>query len=130
MLFSMLVGNPPFEKAHRDDVRYAMIADGRLREMLDLLKLSHRMTDAAVDIIECMVCEPQHRLALDELWNHDWLRQPLSAGNVAPHIIAAKAMPSNSTTRGSVQNGERGAARASGSQSLKPSRPSRSAGPH
>lgn len=82
----MLVGNPPFEKAHRDDVRYAMIADGRLREMLDILKLSHRMTDGAVDIIECMVCEPQHRLTVQELWNHPWMRLSLGAVDAAGYV--------------------------------------------
>lgn len=75
ILFSMLIGNPPFERASRSDIRYAMIADARLSALLNVLNLGHLVSDGAIDLLCGLICEAEHRMTLEEISAHPWMNQ-------------------------------------------------------
>ena len=74
ILFTMLIGLPPFDSATKRDLRYRYIAEGRIAELLaswkypclssDLLDLLHRL----------MHPDPAKRITSSEVLKHPWLQ--------------------------------------------------------
>lgn len=72
ILFTMLVGLPPFEWATRDDPRYRMITRGDLMKMLD--HWERQISNEAGDLLQSMLREdPRERLSLMEVRDHPWV---------------------------------------------------------
>ena len=62
ILFIMITGLAPFERAHRSDFRYKQINDGRLKDLVRSLDLP--MSNEVCDLLQNM------------LWQRPWHRDP------------------------------------------------------
>ena len=72
LLFTMLVGIPPFEWATRDDPRFRMITRGELTRLL--AHWDRQISDEAGNLLQSMLREdPRDRLSLNDVQNHPWM---------------------------------------------------------
>lgn len=77
ILFIMLTGVPPFDRADPSDARFRMIAvERRLAELLAMWNIN--MSPEAVDILQRMlIYEPHQRATVVQLAAHAWILQEL-----------------------------------------------------
>jgi len=75
-LFSMLTGVAPFEYALEQDRRFHMIAKGQLKQLLKAVGKDHLVSSEAADLLQGLLNPHQHRLTLNQLLNHPWLKKP------------------------------------------------------
>ena len=72
-VFCMLVGSPPFEHATLKDPRFAMIAQGRFREMMQSLRITN-LSESALTLLEGMLHpDPAKRMTLLDVLSHPFL---------------------------------------------------------
>lgn len=72
ILFIVLTGVPPVDKATHADERYTMICEGRLGEMLHAWNMD--LSADAVNLIQSLLREnPLDRLTLAQVMAHPWL---------------------------------------------------------
>jgi serine/threonine protein kinase len=72
ILFVLLIGMAPFKWAHESDTRYAKIAKGELRELLEGHKIS--ISKEACDLLQQMFWQdPRKRLTLAQILKHPWV---------------------------------------------------------
>ena len=77
VLFTMLVGIPPFEWASVDDPRYQLVCRGGLNDLLTRWK--RPISPLAADLLQSMLREnPHDRLTLFQIMNHPWVLQESS----------------------------------------------------
>jgi serine/threonine protein kinase len=82
VLFTMVVGAPPMEKANASDIRYRMIRDGRLREMLCAWKMGSLFSEPCLDLVERMlVVDPDARITMCEVLRHPWVSSVMADRN-------------------------------------------------
>jgi hypothetical protein len=73
ILFIILTGVPPIDKATHADIRYTMICEGRLQEMVNNWGID--MNSEVVDLIQKLLkADPLERLTIDEILSHEWMR--------------------------------------------------------
>jgi hypothetical protein len=73
ILFIILTGVPPIDKATHADIRYTMISEGRLAEMVNNWGID--MKPAVVDLIQRLLkADPMERLTVEEILQHEWMR--------------------------------------------------------
>ena len=74
ILFIILTGVPPIDKATHADIRYTMICEGRLQEMVTNWNID--MEPQVVDLIQRLLkSDPMERLTIQEILQHEWLRE-------------------------------------------------------
>lgn len=73
ILFIVLTGVPPIDKATHADIRYSMICEGRLQEMVNNWNID--MEPQVVDLIQRLLrSDPMERLTIPEILEHAWLQ--------------------------------------------------------
>jgi len=73
-LFCMLTGNIPFASAAVSDPGYAYICANKLPQMLDLLRLRHRVGPMACDLLTRLLQpHPLARITFPEILRHPWV---------------------------------------------------------
>jgi hypothetical protein len=73
ILFIILTGVPPIDKATHADIRFTMISEGRLAEMVNNWGID--MKPAVVDLIQRLLkADPMERLTVEEILQHEWMR--------------------------------------------------------
>lgn len=73
-LLYMLLGFPPLELAAPCDIRYQLITQGRLKDLLLHWKIS--LSSSAVDLIQRMLQpNPEKRISMEEILTHPWLSE-------------------------------------------------------
>jgi serine/threonine protein kinase len=74
VLFTMLVGLPPFELASPDDPGYRIVQAGGLNSLVTQWK--RPISPLAADLLHSMLREnPSERLSLFQIMNHPWVLQ-------------------------------------------------------
>ena len=95
ILFVMLVGLAPFKWAHPSDRRYAKIAKGNLKDLLQGLDIV--LSEEAVDLLQQMFyADPRKRPSLSQIMLHPW---------VQGHRFSST--PSSSSKAGTSEKGSR-----------------------
>mmetsp|Transcript_15416 Transcript_15416/g.30729 ORF Transcript_15416/g.30729 Transcript_15416/m.30729 type:complete len:414 (+) Transcript_15416:300-1541(+) len=74
ILFIMLTGVPPFDRAQPGDARFHMTAmNGRLREMLEGWGMA--VSDDAAELLQAMLrADPRQRPTLEQVCGHPWVQ--------------------------------------------------------
>lgn len=72
VLFIILVGMAPFKWAHDSDQRYAQIAKGNLKEMIELHNI-HLSAEASSLLQNMLWRDPRKRLTLGQIMQHPWV---------------------------------------------------------
>jgi serine/threonine protein kinase len=74
ILFIILTGVPPIDKATHADIRYSMICEGRLQEMVTNWGID--LCEEVVDLIQKLLrSDPIERLTIAEILQHEWLKE-------------------------------------------------------
>jgi len=76
VLFCMLVGSAPFEKAHPSDQRWHLISTKRISKLLELIRVQPPSA-SAIHLMEGLMCAPERRLTMDQVMKHPWMRGEL-----------------------------------------------------
>uniref|UniRef100_A0A7S2P167 Protein kinase domain-containing protein n=1 Tax=Leptocylindrus danicus TaxID=163516 RepID=A0A7S2P167_9STRA len=76
ILFTMLVGLPPWDWATKEDLRFKMIAiDGQLGEMLR--QWGRSVSPLATDLLQGILrAHPRDRLTFGQIMDHEWVIHP------------------------------------------------------
>ena len=83
ILFICLVGRAPFRLAHPTDVRYSLIAKGKLAELMRDLDIP--LSSEACHLMQNMLLrDPRKRPTLAQVMNHPWVVGRKALGSVAP----------------------------------------------
>ena len=73
ILFLMLTGFPPWERAALSDERFKYMSNGYLVQMLTEWNVG--LSADAMDLLQRMFwLDPLDRLSLEQVWNHPWMR--------------------------------------------------------
>jgi serine/threonine protein kinase len=90
ILFICLVGRAPFRWAHPTDVRYSLIAKGKLAEMMKDLDIP--LSREASHLMQNMLWRnPRKRLSLAQVMNHPWVVGRKALGSVVPEASTKHA---------------------------------------
>jgi serine/threonine protein kinase len=109
ILFICLVGRAPFRWAHPTDVRYSLIAKGKLAEMMQDLDIP--LSREASHLMQNMLWRnPRKRLSLAQVMNHPWVVGKKALRPVVPeantkHAHTRTAKAPNSPNHRSTWNG-------------------------
>jgi serine/threonine protein kinase len=77
ILFLMLTGFPPWERACATDERFKYMTAGYLVQMLSEWELG--ISSDAMDLLQRMMwLDPKDRLSLDQVRGHPWMQGPVS----------------------------------------------------
>ena len=72
ILFLVLTGGHPFDVALATDPRFALIAEGRLQELVDFMGVE--LSPAATDLLQALLRpDPLQRLTLTQILEHPWM---------------------------------------------------------
>lgn len=73
ILFIMLLGYPPWERAHDADERFRYMSRGYMTALL--IQWNSGLSAEAMDLLQKMLYkDPQHRLSLRQVCSHPWFR--------------------------------------------------------
>lgn len=68
VLFILMFKYPPYDMPHPKDSRYAHIQAGKMKELLDLWKVSHLASNEIIDLLQAMLREdPEDRPSLQSI---------------------------------------------------------------
>jgi len=83
VLFTMLVGFPPYSQPSTADKRFEMIINGNLVNIMTMWGLSDKVSNEAIALMQAMLTPASKRISLEEVASHPWLRSPMNAKPVA-----------------------------------------------
>jgi serine/threonine protein kinase len=75
ILFIMVSGVPPVERPSPIDPRYAMIAQGRLFQLMDMWQINFLSAEARDLLFQLLQVDPARRLTIDQIFQHPWVVQ-------------------------------------------------------
>lgn len=84
ILFIMLTGVPPLEKPWPLDRRYNFIAEGRLRELMQIWGISGLSPEAVDLLVGLLQVNPRLRLTSEQILAHPWVAPYLAGGGEGP----------------------------------------------
>jgi serine/threonine protein kinase len=74
ILFIMVTGTPPYERPTPQDKRFKLIYNNRLEYLLTRWGFKDRLTSPLRDLLQKLLAPPEHRLTLDQILAHPWVR--------------------------------------------------------
>lgn len=88
MLFIMLVGAPPVERAASTDARFRMIASQGIRQLIDRWELTDELPAAAIALLaEMLEADPARRATMDRVIAHPFLSPRAVLKEAVPPVI-------------------------------------------
>jgi len=77
IMFCLLVGSAPFERAHRKDPRWQLIAAGDFQALFDLIGVAGPGA-SAVDLLKGLLTTADQRLSIAAVLKHAWFSEQLN----------------------------------------------------
>jgi len=74
VLFISLFGVPPYQIPAVSDQRFALIFSGQVWRLLTAWRMTEVASKEAVDLIGRMLCPEEHRISVEDILHHPWLR--------------------------------------------------------
>jgi len=96
VLFTMLVGFPPYAQPSTADKRFEMIINGNLANIMAMWGLSDKVSKEAVYLMQAMLSPPSKRISLNAVASHPWLRSPTLNAYPKPVMVPSLSVhPTN-----------------------------------
>lgn len=107
ILFIMLTGVPPLEKPWNLDRRYNFIAEGRLRELMQIWGITSLSPEAVDLLVGLLQVDPRLRLTSGQILAHPWVAPFLGGGDGAapPPVEGGGSVAQEEGLRGSPLQG-------------------------
>jgi serine/threonine protein kinase len=73
-LFILLFGMNPYDEPFKNDFRFQMIWNGKLRQLLQKCGVTHFAQSSAIDLLEKIFRPQNERLSMKQILKHPWIR--------------------------------------------------------
>ena len=89
ILFIMLTGFPPWEKADDSDERFKYMSRGYMVQLLTEWDLG--LSPEAMDLLQKMLYkDPRKRLSLKQVWSHAWVQMGATGGDAGSSRVVVQ----------------------------------------